>query len=178
MSGRCKYTEEELLAELRRVALRLGKKTLPRRDFSKITKISTFPYVRIWGSWSKALEVAGLCPAKRGCNIRNLGFEREGVQLGTRLAVLERDFYKCVLCGASPANDRSVKLRLDHIKPVALGGKSTYWNLRVLCSKCNGSKGAKYEPDIYWPAAHYLATRLFEMELENVNYPGRVQNSK
>jgi 5-methylcytosine-specific restriction endonuclease McrA len=36
-----------------------------------------------------------------------------------------------------------VGLQIDHIIPVAKGGKSVSSNLRVLCNKCNASKGAK-----------------------------------
>lgn len=32
----------------------------------------------------------------------------------------------------------------DHFKPLSKGGKTTYDNLKMLCSKCNKKKGAKY----------------------------------
>ena len=38
---------------------------------------------------------------------------------------------------------RWVGLHIDHIIPIAKGGKSVPNNLRVLCSKCNGAKGSK-----------------------------------
>lgn len=42
-----------------------------------------------------------------------------------------------------------VGLQIDHIVPVAKGGKTVESNLQVLCSRCNGSKGAK-EPDAFY----------------------------
>lgn len=58
-----------------------------------------------------------------------------------RRQIMERDGYTCQLCGKYMPDE--VGLHIDHILPVARGGKSVPSNLRVLCSKCNGSKGAK-----------------------------------
>lgn len=54
-----------------------------------------------------------------------------------------RDNYTCQICGKYMPDE--VGLHIDHIIPVVKGGKSIPSNLRVLCSKCNGSKGAKIE---------------------------------
>ena len=58
-----------------------------------------------------------------------------------RKAIMERDCYTCQICGKRMPDE--VGLHIDHIIPIAKGGKSIPSNLRVLCSKCNGSKGAK-----------------------------------
>jgi 5-methylcytosine-specific restriction endonuclease McrA len=58
-----------------------------------------------------------------------------------RKKIKERDNYTCQECGKFMPDE--VGLHIDHIIPVAKGGKSVPSNLRVLCSKCNGSKGAK-----------------------------------
>lgn len=60
---------------------------------------------------------------------------------------MERDNYTCQNCGKYMP-DR-VGLQIDHIVPVARGGKTVESNLQVLCSRCNGSKGAK-EPDAFY----------------------------
>lgn len=52
-----------------------------------------------------------------------------------------RDNYTCQICGKYMP-DR-VGLHIDHITPVSKGGKSVPRNLRVLCDKCNLSKGDK-----------------------------------
>lgn len=58
-----------------------------------------------------------------------------------RKSIMERDNYTCQLCGKYMPDE--VGLHIDHIVPVAKGGKTVPSNLRVLCSKCNGKKGAR-----------------------------------
>lgn len=57
-----------------------------------------------------------------------------------RRKIMERDHYTCQICGKRMPD--GVGLQIDHIVPVSKGGKSVPSNLRVLCSKCNGRKGA------------------------------------
>lgn len=58
-----------------------------------------------------------------------------------REQIMRRDNYTCQLCGKYMPDE--VGLQIDHIVPVAKGGKTVESNLRVLCSKCNGSKSDK-----------------------------------
>ena len=53
----------------------------------------------------------------------------------TRRAVLERDGYRCVLCGAW-----ALLLDIDHIVPLAEGGTSDMANLRTLCATCHAKR--------------------------------------
>ncbi len=55
--------------------------------------------------------------------------------------IAERDDYTCQVCGKVMLD--GVGLQIDHIIPVAKGGKSVPSNLQVLCSKCNGRKSSK-----------------------------------
>lgn len=55
-----------------------------------------------------------------------------------RRKIIERDNYTCQICGKYMPDE--VGLHVDHIVPVAKGGKSVESNLQVLCSKCNGRK--------------------------------------
>lgn len=62
------------------------------------------------------------------------------VPLSLRIRVLQRDNFRCVFCGRSPATDTGIKLHIDHITPLAKGGKSTEDNLQTLCQECNLGK--------------------------------------
>ena len=67
--------------------------------------------------------------------------ERGFVSNKLRFAVYERDGYRCRRCGI---RDTGANLEIDHIKPIAKGGKSTYDNLQTLCKRCNREKGDSY----------------------------------
>lgn len=71
--------------------------------------------------------------------------QRRDITLGLRYDVLRRDRFRCVICGASPAAKLDCELHVDHVTPVAHGGKTVPENLRILCSQCNVGKGAKVE---------------------------------
>lgn len=69
--------------------------------------------------------------------------ERGEVSDSMRYDVMNRDGFRCVICGAS-ANE-GARLHVDHIIPIAKGGKSEYENLRTLCERCNIGKSDKIE---------------------------------
>lgn len=71
--------------------------------------------------------------------------ERGKVTNKLRFYIYERDGYRCRLCGKR-SNGRN--LEIDHIIPIAKGGKSTRDNLQTLCVSCNKKKGARilYKP--------------------------------
>lgn len=50
-------------------------------------------------------------------------------------AILERDGYRCVVCGRGKAE--GVDLQVDHIKPKDKGGKNTIENGQTLCGQHN-----------------------------------------
>ncbi len=61
-------------------------------------------------------------------------------KIGLRFKVLQRDLFRCLLCGRSPATELGCELHVDHIIPFSKGGKTTLENLQTLCSKCNIGK--------------------------------------
>lgn len=71
--------------------------------------------------------------------------ERSRMTDSMRYDVLKRDGFKCVICGRG-AQD-GVKLHVDHIKPIAKGGKTEMSNLQTLCETCNWGKSDKYDGD-------------------------------
>ena len=64
--------------------------------------------------------------------------ERARVSNKMRFSIYERDGWRCRRCGKS---QRFAELEIDHIFPIAKGGKSTYDNLQTLCHRCNVEKG-------------------------------------
>ena len=68
--------------------------------------------------------------------------ERGKVTNKMRFAIYQRDGYRCKKCGR---RDRGDNLEIDHIYPIAKGGKSTYDNLQTLCRKCNKEKGSRVD---------------------------------
>lgn len=64
--------------------------------------------------------------------------ERGKVSNKMRFSIYQRDGYRCCKCGVS---QRDAQLEIDHIIPIAKGGKSTYDNLQTLCHECNVEKG-------------------------------------
>lgn len=68
---------------------------------------------------------------------------REAIPVALRFAILKRDKFRCRYCGAR-AGDR--ELVLDHVLPVASGGKDKKWNLVSACVPCNSAKSDKILP--------------------------------
>lgn len=66
--------------------------------------------------------------------------ERGKVTNKMRFAIYARDHYRCVKCGR-----KTDDLEIDHIIPIAKGGKSTPDNLQTLCHRCNVRKGSNIE---------------------------------
>lgn len=60
-----------------------------------------------------------------------------------RYDVLQRDGFRCQICGATAAD--GAQLHVDHIIPVSKGGRTELSNLRTLCDRCNLGKGSRLE---------------------------------
>ncbi len=63
---------------------------------------------------------------------------RQPLPAGRRFRVLRRDGFRCVYCGASA---REARLVVDHVIPVARGGRDTMETLATACDPCNLGKG-------------------------------------
>jgi dissimilatory sulfite reductase (desulfoviridin) alpha/beta subunit len=65
--------------------------------------------------------------------------ERKPLSKKIRFEVFKRDAFTCQYCGQMAPD---VLLEVDHIKPVASGGKNDLLNLVTACISCNRGKGA------------------------------------
>ena len=66
--------------------------------------------------------------------------KRTGLTKKLRFEVFKRDGFRCQYCGASAPD---VLLVVDHIHPVASGGKNGILNLITACQPCNAGKGKR-----------------------------------
>ena len=66
---------------------------------------------------------------------------REPVSKAMRFEVFRRDGHACRICGATASG--GAKLHVDHVVPVADGGRSVMSNLQTLCQPCNSGKAAR-----------------------------------
>ncbi len=72
------------------------------------------------------------------CYNPDYAYKREDLEDFTpsqKKQILERDDYKCVICGMGIKE--GVELHIDHIKPKDFGGKATIENGQTLCSRHN-----------------------------------------
>lgn len=76
--------------------------------------------------------------------------ERGKVSNKMRFAIYKRDGYRCKKCGKATDD-----LEIDHIFPIAKGGKSNFENLQTLCHRCNALKSDTVEANAIYPRAKY-----------------------
>lgn len=151
----------EILEEIERIWILLGRQPTSNDIRNGISKVSLNSYARHFGSWRGALQAfvewandenneneaqeESNVIAPEQSSIHQLTAETthktsRDINLRLRFRVMQRDSFKCRLCGASPAKDPSIELHIDHIKPWSKGGETTMDNLQTLCSKCNLGK--------------------------------------
>lgn len=63
--------------------------------------------------------------------------KRKKIPFWKRKIVLERDNYRCQICGATNIHS---KLEVDHIIPLSRGGTDDFDNYTTLCFDCNRGK--------------------------------------
>ena len=141
-------TNEELFEELERVWIKLGKQPSysEMRDYSKFS-IGT--YEKRFGGWRNTLKAFVSYVNESASNYERLPIRDEGriihhtsrnITLRTRFLVMQRDNFKCCMCGRSPATTAGLELHIDHIVPWSKGGETVIDNLQTLCSDCNLNK--------------------------------------
>lgn len=160
-------SDEELFQEIENVWVKLGRQpTMTDVRKGEFTHGGS-TYARHFGSWRGALEafikymnseedttyvaedsiVNVGPPANRPINqsLPKSHKTNRDINLRLRFKVMQRDNFKCCICGKSPATTPGVTLHIDHIKPWSKGGETTIDNLQTLCSECNYGKSDLYE---------------------------------
>jgi 5-methylcytosine-specific restriction endonuclease McrA len=86
--------------------------------------------------WILSIRIKGFKPFE--CNIKGLLGVSE-IHKYLKLRVLERDKYTCVICGR---HAKDVRMTIDHIIPLSMGGPTHDENLQTMCMPCNHAKEA------------------------------------
>ncbi len=152
------WSEKEMFDEMERIWQMVGQRpSCAEWEMSK-PRISYDTYHRRFGSWTNAclkfieykmgttilvdddININVGKSQQFGTKNNNGTISNRAIPLKTRLKVLDRDAYRCVLCGCSPATERGVQLQIDHKIPFSKGGRSTIDNLQTLCRDCNLGK--------------------------------------
>ena len=153
-----KISKQELLEEIERIWIKLGRQPTTTDIKNGVSKYSLNSYARKFGGWRGALKAFVDWVNEKADEAEIVETENEpkestrsetkpaahktkrDINLRLRFKVMQRDNFKCVFCGASPAKDSSVELHIDHIIPWSKGGETVIDNLQTLCSKCNLGK--------------------------------------
>ena len=81
---------------------------------------------------------------------------RRFIPIDMRAAIIQRDGFKCCICGKHLSTDIDAKkfakngsglYHIDHIVPVVQGGRATMENLRLTCPSCNQSRKKQFSFD-------------------------------
>lgn len=141
------HSIEDLYAKMAELWTELGRQPT-HGEFLTYTGHTKKYLAARFSSWNEFLKKFGDRDSQTGTSVSSptrsdRTLHKREVPVGLRYQVLERDHFKCVLCGRSPATDSKIQLHIDHVKPFSKGGKTDLSNLRTLCSQCNLGKGSK-----------------------------------
>ena len=113
------------------------KKMLPRGRFQRRSGRAQDGSV-VWKSWCRECEAPFRAARSHRRQDRMVGRGSFTARDVVNLYQAQRGL--CVLCGVDL---RMTRYHVDHIKPIAKGGRNTKENLQLLCPRCNLKKGAK-----------------------------------
>ncbi len=138
-----RFTEEVCFENLRALWRHHGRQPVQHECYAPPSTVAGYIYGTRFGSWRRA--IAAFLAWSKGRRrprkpARDAGTGSRGIPLRLRYAVLERDGFRCVACGAVPDSRHRINLEIDHKKPRAEGGTTTLDNLQTLCTRCNRGK--------------------------------------
>lgn len=105
-----------------------------------------------WGEHQRVRDSKHKFPDPSDTGI-NDWYLRRFISIDMKAAIIERDEFKCALCGKQIADGIEAKklikmgsglFHIDHIVPVVQGGRATEENLRLTCPSCNLSRKKMY----------------------------------
>jgi hypothetical protein len=91
---------------------------------------------------TESLHLSASMPTSEKPPVEWRARERAKLTAGLRFLVMQRDGYRCRLCGCSQADEAGVHLEVDHIRPVSNWGLTVESNLWTLCRDCNKGKSS------------------------------------
>lgn len=147
-----RYTEAECFANLDAAWRHHGRPPRQVEMARAPSTIAAHVYIKRHGTWRRALTVFALrrnadgadppfVPPDPDLARRLRDEERRGARPSLRLRVMQRDRFRCVLCGDGPAASPDCVLQVDHLLPFSKGGRTEASNLRTLCRTCNLGRG-------------------------------------
>jgi len=164
-----RYTDDECFENLLAVWTHYGRPPQHKEMSQPPSNVGGKAYVKRFGTWNKALSTfVDRVNSDNSGSVKGDGpeptpptdatpsaieerprstpeEERREIKLGLRFAILQRDRFRCVTCGSSPATHSGCVLHVDHILPFSKGGKTTTNNLRALCANCNVGRGNRFQ---------------------------------
>jgi len=161
-----RYSDDECFANLLAVWTHYGRPPQYREMGLPPSQVGGKAYVKRFKTWNKALaafvervnrdsepapepelETREADPSASQATTPLTARSHENsrdIPLGLRFRVLNRDRFKCVLCGDHPARNAECVLHVDHLVPWSRGGKTREDNLRTLCETCNVGRGNRF----------------------------------
>lgn len=138
-------SNEELFENIEKIWRHFGRQPKYHEIAKPLSKYSVGTYEYRFGSYYNALrsfinDINGCIIDQKNANSPKENKNPRSINYRTRFIVMQRDGFKCKICGASPSTDSGVTLHIDHIVPCAKGGTADIDNLQTLCSKCNLGK--------------------------------------
>lgn len=119
------------------------------------TKAGVYGAFPNWGKHQRIRNLKNKCPEPKDTTINDL-YLRRFVPMSMKVKLLERDGFKCKICGKFITTcrdaERFVKLgtglfHIDHIVPCSQGGRATLENLRITCCECNLTRKKRFSFD-------------------------------
>ena len=147
-SNESNISDERLYENILKIWQHFGRQPRRRDLTSEISEFSQSPYNRRFMTWTNTLQsfvdyANGedlKMPNPNANDINNkLKIGRDPL-LRLRYRVLQRDYFTCKQCGASPAKNPNVVLHIDHIILWSKNGEAVLENLQTFCSDCNLGK--------------------------------------